>query len=197
LALSLGHGEMAVRISKEAAKKKILLPGEGYPLLAAAEHLPQEQAALVHALIRQESEFDPNALSGSGAQGLMQMLPATAKHVGRQNGFGDETPNLFEVNTSLRYGTAYVSELENNFGGFLPLVIAAYNAGPSNVKGWMTHLGDPRAPNIDTVDWIESIPFAETRNYVQRVLEGLQIYRARLSGGSTMLALESDLGRRQ
>lgn len=193
LAVNLGRGNMAVRVAKEAAKKKILLPGEGYPLLAAAQDLPPEQAALVHALIRQESEFDPNALSASDARGLMQMLPGTAKHVAHENNFGDETPNLFDTATSLRYGAAYVNELQTEFNGFLPEVIAAYNAGPSNVKNWVTRMGDPSQQRIDTVDWIESIPFAETRNYVQRVLEGLQIYRARLSGGSTMLALESDL----
>jgi soluble lytic murein transglycosylase len=193
LAVNLGRGNMAVRVAKEAAKKKILLPGEGYPLLAAAQDLPREQAALVHALIRQESEFDPNALSTSDARGLMQMLPNTAKHVARTNSFGDEEPNLFDTATSLRYGSAYVAELQSEFNGFLPLVIASYNAVPSNVKNWVARMGNPAEQRIDSVDWIESIPFSETRNYVQRVLEGLQIYRARLSGGSTMLALESDL----
>lgn len=192
-ALELGHGEIAVRAAKEAAKKHILLPGEGYPLLTAASNMPPEQAALVHALIRQESEFDPFAVSPSGAVGLMQMLPSTAKHVAHQNNFGEDKPNLFDTPTSLKYGSAYVSELENDFGNYLPLVIAAYNAGPASVHGWMTQMGDPRAGQVDIVDWIESIPFAETRNYVQRVLEGLQIYRARLSGGSTMLALSNDL----
>ncbi|MBI3418841.1 MAG: lytic transglycosylase domain-containing protein, partial [Proteobacteria bacterium] len=192
LATTLDHGELAVRVSKEAAKKKILLPGEGYPLLSYAENLPEEQAALVHALIRQESEFDSRAVSSSNAQGLMQMLPSTAKHVAKQNNF-DDNPDLFDPATSVRFGTAYVNELQSDFGGYLPMVIASYNAGPNAVRGWLSKMGDPRAGQIDVLDWIESIPYAETRNYVQRVLEGLQVYRARLSGGSTMLALENDL----
>jgi soluble lytic murein transglycosylase len=193
LAVTMGRGNMAVRVAKEAAKKKILLPGEGYPLLAAAQDLPREQAALVHALIRQESEFDPNAVSASNAQGLMQMLPSTAKHVARVNNFDDDRPNMFDTETSLRYGAAYVNELQQEFGNFLPLVIASYNAGPGSVRNWVNRMGNPAEQRIDTVDWIESIPFSETRNYVQRVLENLQVYRARLSGGSTMLALENDL----
>jgi soluble lytic murein transglycosylase len=192
-ALTTGHGEMAVRAAKEAAKKKILLPGEGYPLLAAASDLPQEESALVHAFIRQESEFDPYALSSSGAMGLMQMLPSTAKHVANKNSFGDDSPNLYDTRTSLQFGTAYVNELRGNWNNYLPLVIASYNAGPGAVRGWVERMGDPREGRVDIIDWIESIPYSETRNYVQRVLEGLQIYRARLSGGSTMLALESDL----
>jgi soluble lytic murein transglycosylase len=193
MAMEMKRGDIAVKVSKEAAKKQILLPGEGYPLLSSLSGLPKEQAALVHALIRQESEFDPNAVSSSNAQGLMQMLPSTAKHVSKKNGFGESRPNLFDAETNLRYGTAYVEELQENFEEYLPLVIASYNAGPNAVRGWLGKMGDPRQGEVDSIDWIESIPYSETRNYVQRVLEGLQVYRARLSGGSTLLALESDL----
>ncbi len=193
LAISLNRGTMAVRVAKEAARKQILLPGEGYPLLEMPPGIAPARTALLHALIRQESEFDPRAVSRSDARGLMQMLPSTARHVARKNGFADKKPDLFDPVTSIRYGAAYVEELKGDFGGYLPYVIAAYNAGPANVRKWIMRLGDPASGSVDVVDWIESIPFAETRNYVQRVLEGLQIYRARLAGGSTMLALADDL----
>jgi soluble lytic murein transglycosylase len=193
MAMEMKRGDIAVKVSKEAAKKQILLPGEGYPLLPSLSGLPKDQAALVHALIRQESEFDPGAVSSSNAQGLMQMLPSTAKYVSKKNSFGESRPNLFDPETNLRYGTAYVEELQSDFDQYLPLVIASYNAGPNAVRRWVDKMGDPRQEEIDSIDWIESIPYSETRNYVQRVLEGLQVYRARLSGGSTLLALESDL----
>lgn len=183
--------DIAVKIAKVAAKKLISLPVEGYPVLEDAAGLPQ--APLVHALIRQESQFDAKISSSSNAQGLMQLLPSTARHVMHKHDLNVDD-DLFNAHNNIQLGATYIQELLDQFGGSLPLAIAAYNAGPGRVHEWLGRIGDPRAPGFDTVDWVERIPFNETRNYVQRVLEALQIYRAKLSGGTALLGLKQDLG---
>lgn len=191
LAAQLDAPDIAVKIAKIAAKKKISLPNEGYPVLESAARQPN--AALLHAIIRQESQFDPTVVSGSNAQGLMQLLPSTARHVLRTTSVrGDE--NLFNPENNIVLGGAYIQSLLDQFNGSLPLAIAAYNAGPNRVREWIGKMGDPREANGAMVDWIERIPLNETRNYVQRVLEALQIYRARLAGGTAVLLLKQDLG---
>jgi soluble lytic murein transglycosylase len=133
------------------------------------------------AIARRESEFDPKVVSGAGARGLMQVMPGTARQVAGAIG----TAYNFSALTSdpdynIRLGTSYLAGLAREFDGNVILVSAGYNAGPSRPERWMRQRGDPRRRNVDMIDWIEHIPFSETRNYVMRVAESLPIYRARL-----------------
>jgi soluble lytic murein transglycosylase len=131
-------------------------------------------------LIRQESSFDIAAVSPSGARGLMQLMPVTAQAVAKQIGAVTSPVSLTsDPAHNMRLGSTYMREVLDRFGNSLPLAAAAYNAGPHRVDEWLADNGDPRVGPIDMVDWIELIPFNETRNYVQRVLENVVIYRAR------------------
>jgi soluble lytic murein transglycosylase len=133
-------------------------------------------------LIRQESQFDQNALSTAGALGLMQLMPATAKETARRNDLRHDVSWLTnKPKHNVQLGSLYIAQMINQFDGSLPLAIAAYNAGPGRVNQWIKQIGDPRAPNADMIDWIESIPVYETRNYVHRVMEGYTVYRAKLA----------------
>ncbi|NDG04748.1 MAG: lytic transglycosylase domain-containing protein, partial [Alphaproteobacteria bacterium] len=147
----------------------------------------------IHAIVRQESLFQRDAVSSAGARGYMQLMPATAKQVAKQLGIKKfRTSDLSDPQINLRLGSAYLDKRIDDLGS-LPLAIASYNAGIGNVRDWLETLGDPRQGSIDMIDWIEMIPVAETRNYVQRVLENLQVYRARLAGGQAPLRVLHDL----
>jgi soluble lytic murein transglycosylase len=152
---------------------------EGYPTLPPLPAQTPEKS-LVHAIIHRESMFNPLAESPVGARGLMQLMPPTAKAVARAEG---ETYNLKKLTADPRYnvliGSAYLRDLVHDYRGFYPMAIAAYNAGPGNVSRWISEIGDPRAGEVDVLDWIESIPIYETRNYIQRVMESYYIYRLR------------------
>ena len=131
-------------------------------------------------ITRQESNFDPEAVSPSNARGLMQLLPTTAVAVARKLGVPHALPMLTgNPHHNMRLGTAYIEQMVNQFTGAVPLAVAAYNAGPGRVNEWVQSFGDPRSGFIAMLDWMEQIPFGETRNYVQRVLENMAIYRAR------------------
>jgi len=141
----------------------------------------QTEWALVHAIIRQESVFDVQARSPVGARGLMQLMPATAKEVAGKLGI-PHSASWLTTNPShnITLGSAYLSRMIERYDGAYPMAIAAYNAGPGRVDRWIKQFGDPRKGEIDWVDWIELIPIYETRNYVQRVMEGVYVYRLRL-----------------
>ena len=149
--------------------------------------------ALIHAIARQESEFDPDAMSPVGARGLMQIMPATARETAKRY---DKPYNLLKLTDDPSYnatlGAAHLADLLKSWNGSYILTFAAYNAGSGNVKKWITAYGDPRDPRIDPVDWVERIPFSETRNYVQRVMENMQVYRQRF-GERTNLITEAEL----
>ncbi|WP_420404726.1 transglycosylase SLT domain-containing protein [Nisaea sp.] len=182
LARKLGYLDIAVRAARNAARKGIVLAEAGYPTRYATEHGPLEPALML-AIIRQESGFDEKARSRAGARGLMQLMPATARHVSRSvNQRYSKNRLTSDPYFNISLGRAYLSGLIDRFRGNYVLAIAAYNAGPGNVGRWLRERGDPRNGEIDVIDWIERIPFGETRNYVQRVLEGLVVYRARLGG---------------
>jgi soluble lytic murein transglycosylase len=139
--------------------------------------------------MRQESSFDIGAVSPSGARGLMQLMPATAQTVGRQIGTPVSLPSLTaDAAQNMRLGTAYLEQVLARFDNCLPLAAAAYNAGPNRVSQWLAQFGDPRVGPIGMVDWIELIPFGETRNYVQRVMENVAIYRAQAHNATPILA---------
>jgi soluble lytic murein transglycosylase len=148
------------------------------------------------ALVRQESEYDSAAVSHAGARGLMQLMPATARVVAKQVGLSYSKHKLTtDPDYNLTLGQVYIADLIKDYDGYLPLAIASYNAGPNRVRQWIRENGDPRQPHVDAIDWIELIPFKETRNYVQRVLENVQVYRRRLADTEVALGLEHDLGR--
>jgi soluble lytic murein transglycosylase len=144
--------------------------------------------AVALGLIRQESSFDSSTISPAGARGLMQLMPGTAATVAHQIGITTTPVALvFDPRQNMRLGTAYLREMLDRYGGSLPMAFAAYNAGPRRVDQWLAENGDPRAGPIDMIDWIELIPFGETRDYVQRVLENVVIYRARLGEATPTL----------
>lgn len=179
MALGLGMPDQAVAIARRAGRDGLVLPDAGWPMGAEPPSGPVEPAAAL-GLIRQESSFDVAAVSPAGARGLMQLMPATAASVARRLREAISLPALTtDAAYNLRLGTAYLQELLDQFGGALPLAAAGYNAGPSRVQDWIAGYGDPLTGQASMVDWIELIPFNETRNYVQRVIENIVIYRAR------------------
>jgi len=183
LATELGREDAAIRISKIAARKGHVLQGHYYPLNGLAEFNKGVEPALAMAIARQESELNIEAISPAGARGLMQLMPGTAKKV---TGWLDLPYSKARLTTDWQYnatlGQTYLARRLDQFGGSVAMAAAAYNAGAGRVDQWVARYGDPRAPGVDVVDWIETIPFRETRNYVQRVLEGLQVYRNRIAG---------------
>ena len=177
LATDIGRSDLAIKVAKRAIKQGVVLTVDGYPKLELRRELPVEPA-LIHAVIRQESAFDATAVSGAGARGLMQLMPSTAKLMARQLRVRYSKSKLIsDPLHNLSLGSAYLEHLRENYDGSLILTLAAYNAGPGNVQRWLRENGDPRnfSP-LDAIDWIESIPLPETRNYVQRVLENLTVY---------------------
>jgi soluble lytic murein transglycosylase len=157
----------------------------GYPLVTVPNmndpFAPEN--ALVLAVIRQESGFDRTALSRAGARGMMQLMPGTAKQVSRALSLPYTRDKLTtDPAYNIRLGQTYLAQMLDRFAGSPPLALAAYNAGPHRVDRWLKEFGDPRTGQVDMIDWIESIPFSETRNYVQRVSEAATVYRYLLSG---------------
>lgn len=152
---------------------------EGYPTLPPLP-LASPEKALVHAIIHRESMFNPQAMSPVGARGLMQLMPGTARMMARQTAQAyDEAKLTRDPRYNALLGEAYLQGLISDYAGFYPMAIAAYNAGPGNVRKWNLAFSDPRLGQIDVIDWIEHIPIYETRNYIQRVMESYYIYRLR------------------
>ena len=179
LATRLGLPDGAVAIARRAGRDGLVLPEVGWPVAA---ELPAGavEAAVVLGLMRQESSFDVQAVSPAGARGLMQLMPATAASVARRLGEPVSLDALTaDAGYNARLGTDYLRGLLDQFSGALPLALAGYNAGPSRVAEWIAANGDPALGSVDMIDWIELIPFSETRNYVQRIVENVVIYRAR------------------
>jgi soluble lytic murein transglycosylase len=180
LALGLGLPDQAVAVARRAGRDGVMLPGAGWPTAAQPPDGPVEQAVVL-GLIRQESSFDVAAMSPVGARGLMQLMPATAAGVAKRLGVAPDLAALtVDAGFNMRLGTTYLQGLLTQFGQALPLAIAGYNAGPHRVTDWLAGGADPVADPAAMIDWIEMIPFNETRNYVQRVVENIVIYRARL-----------------
>lgn len=193
LGIGAGHREDGVKAAKRAQQKQFTLVKAGYPLIKLPGGIGIEKA-LALSITRQESEFDSKAVSPSNAQGLMQLLPGTAKETARKLGMAYGDGRLFEPEYNLTLGSAYLDKLIGQFDGSYVKAIAAYNAGPGRVRQWEGVLGEPAGDADKAVDWIEGIPYSETRNYVQRVLENLQVYR-HLLGKSEPLKLAEDLKR--
>jgi soluble lytic murein transglycosylase len=184
LAESGGRFDLAVAVARRAIDVGVPLMTHGYPVAplpggGTAEH------SLLFAITRQESAFEREAISRAGARGLMQLMPGTARHVADKMGLPFSAERLTADGAyNVLLGRAYLETLIEDFDGSYPLAIAAYNAGPGRVRQWLRDYGDPRGGKIHMVDWIENIPISETRNYVQRVLENLQVYRGKTSRSS-------------
>lgn len=182
-AIDAGQPHLAVMIGKRAAQRGLEVPAAYYALHSLVEKDLPMATEMTLAIARRESEFDPNVQSGVGARGLMQIMPATAKDVARDLGISSQhtTDRLTaDPDYNARLGATYLSQMAGQFDGNVSMMSAAYNAGPSRPRRWMSTYGDPRKGEIDIVDWIEMIPFRETQNYVMRVTESLPVYRARL-----------------
>ncbi|RED12048.1 lytic transglycosylase domain-containing protein [Pontivivens insulae] len=194
-ALEFGRADTAVRLSKQAAREGLVFADTAYPLLDVSSVNTSLPLELIMSLARQESELNPQAISRVGARGLMQLMPDTAREVSRDLG----VPYSFDGLTSnpaynIRLGTTYLEGLMTQFRGSYVMSAAGYNAGPSRPISWSSRYGDPRPLNVEqAVDWIEGIPFNETRNYVMRVIEGMHVYRQRLNGGGVPLRINQDV----
>lgn len=195
LAKAAGDQDLALRVARTAAQRGVIMPVRGYPVRAPPDVTTSAEPALILAITRQESNFDPAARSGADARGLMQVIPATGDLTARKLGIAYSADMLFDADYNARIGSAYLGQLVDRFSGSYVLAIAAYNAGPNRPDDWVSYCGDPRTPSVDPLDFIECIPFSETRNYVMRVLENLQVYRARLNDGQAAPTLAADLRR--
>jgi soluble lytic murein transglycosylase len=171
--------------------------GFAYPALSLPAYSAQgtaPQPALVHALIRQETEFDAGAVSSAGARGLMQVMLSAAKTSARAGGLPYRPGDLLtDSSYNIQLGMIEFARHYDSWDRSFVLAIAAYNAGPGNVRKWVAANGDPSNGAVDAVDWIEQIPFGETRNYVQRVLENMEVYKNRLAGRDLPLTILADL----
>lgn len=180
MAIDIGRPHIGIRIAKDAAAEGVVLPEQYYPLDAIADAAWPVATEYALAIARQESELNPRAASEVGARGLMQLMPATAERTAERVGVAYDLGRLTsDPLYNARLGTSYLAQMLSYYDGSTVLATAAYNAGPGRVDKWVARFGDPRS-GADPVAWIESIPYEETRNYVMRVLEGVEVYRHRL-----------------
>ncbi|WP_374471669.1 transglycosylase SLT domain-containing protein [Phenylobacterium sp.] len=189
----LGEQETALLAYRRGARHGHVLFERGYPIVSLPSVAGGADPALVLAVTRQESQFDPRVRSGADARGMMQLLPGTGRQVAGRLGMAWSDALLWDATANMRLGSRYLGDLSARFGGSYVLAVAGYNAGPGRPGNWVSYCGDPRAPGIDPVDFIECIPFGETRDYVMNVLANYQVYRARLAGGRAELRAEQAL----
>ncbi|MEH7829597.1 lytic transglycosylase domain-containing protein [Gemmobacter denitrificans] len=195
LALTIHEPHIAVLLAKQGAERGVILPEAYFPV---PDLIPETGLAVSRAfalaIARRESEFDPAARSSAGARGLMQLMPETAERTAKSLGLPFDLGRLTRdpaYNATL--GSAYLAKLVEEFGPSVALVASGYNAGPGRPRRWITEFGDPRSAAVDVVDWVEMIPFSETRTYVMRVTESLVIYRARLRGTAGPVRITAEL----
>ena len=198
LAAGLCDNQMAIRVAKTAVARGMNLFAYSYPTHPLPQYTPlraSPERAMLLAIARQESEFNPQIVSHAGARGLLQVMPITARHICRDHKIKCDIPRL---NTDSAYNamiaSAYIGDRKKEFAGSYVLTLAGYNAGPGRARQWVRRFGDPREKGVDPIDWIETIPFEETREYVKKVLSNLQMYRARL-GETKPVRLVADLNR--
>ncbi len=197
-ALAFEHGAYfsSVKIAKEGVKNGDTDIIHLFPLVGISSYDLPVPAEVALSVARQETEFRETAVSRKGAVGFMQIKPSTGKELADKIGLKGGIGHLLrqrEYNVLL--GSTYLSDRIDDYGGSYIMAFAAYNAGPGRVNGWLPEIGDPRSGKIHPVDWIEHIPFGETRNYVMRVMEAVTVYRMRLDGEPKPISLLSDLAR--
>ncbi|MBO6549771.1 MAG: lytic transglycosylase domain-containing protein [Rhizobiales bacterium] len=199
LAADLGFNQSAVRIGKTALSQGVPITHYAYPTQFMPSFTPLRsipEQALIYSIARQESEFNYKIRSHAGARGLLQVMPNTLKHVARKYKIKRQVAWLTQKPAyNAKIGSAYIGDRHDEFGGSYIMTFAGFNAGPGRVRQWVKKFGDPRSKNIDPIDWVERIPFKETRNYVQKVLANVQVYRARLSSGEGEIKTYQDLHR--
>jgi soluble lytic murein transglycosylase len=193
LAREGGEPFEAMMIGRTAAAKGMVLPERMYPLLASPPTEGVHDLAFTLAIARQESSFDPLARTSS-ARGVMMLRPDTARIVAKGMGVPYADAMLWDPDYNLRLGNVYLSQMVSRMDGSYLLAAAAYNAGVNRPPRWITACGDP-SKSGDPEDFIECVPFGETRDYMMRVMENIQVYRARLAGGTGPLTLTEDLKR--
>ncbi len=179
-ATRLGRPDLAVWIARRSGIDGVVLPQTGWPMPYAVPGNSIEPAMAL-AIMRQESNFESDVISPAGARGLMQLMPGTARTVARRLGERTSLAALTDdTGHNMRLGTTYLRQMLDQADGCAPCAFAAYNAGPHRLREWLGTNGDPRLPDsgVSMIDWIELIPFNETRNYVQRVVENMVVYRA-------------------
>ena len=194
LAKDIDRRDHTMRVGRRAYRFNLTMQEIAHPILTMRKSTPS--LSLSNAIIRQESNFDTSAISPAGARGLMQLMPRTAKDVARKL---KVRYSLHRVTDSppynIRLGRAYLARLLSRFDGSYVLAIAAYNAGTGAAKRWVLENGDPREADVDVIDWVEPIPYRETRNYVQRVTDYIQVYCIRLGEAQLAEGIVLDLQR--
>lgn len=175
-----------MRLIRQAMQRGLYMPSIAYPLRDMPA-VPGTEAAFTLAIMRQESGFDPNARSHANARGIMQFIPSTGRAVARRLGLSYSDSRLYEPDFNMTLGHYHLKELADSFGGSYIMAMAGYNAGPSRMRTWVAQCGDPRGEAADPLSFIECMPLTETRNYMMRVSENINVYRARLNGGSAPL----------
>jgi soluble lytic murein transglycosylase len=195
--VSRGYGEgfTAMMVGRAASQRGFLLPERQYPVRRPPAVSGAAPLEFTLAITRQESSFDPRARSHANARGMMQFVPATGRQVARQLGLPYSDERLYEPDFNMTLGSFHLGDLMGNFGGSMLLTTVGYNAGPARPPQWVARCGDPRGGGVDPIDFIECAPFTETRNYMMRVMENMQVYKARLNGGTGPLTLSQDLRR--
>jgi soluble lytic murein transglycosylase len=192
-----GYPEIAVRLAKAASYTGLAMLDYTHPVITLPAYKGASSApdpAMVLGLIRQETEFDPYAVSPAGARGLMQVMNSAARSSARIAHLPYRPGELLtNKDYNLQLGMIEFAGHLNYWNGSLVLAAAGYNAGDANTRRWVAALGDPRNGTVDPVDFIEQIPFGETRNYVERVLENMEVYRNRLAERDLPLRIVSDL----
>lgn len=198
LSIKSGRPDLAVYVGKKALREGHGVIEATYPLLEEKLMRKTPEAALVHGVVRQESAFYEKAISRAGARGLMQLMPRTAYRLAKQKNYKYSRKKLTSnPKMNVWLGSEYLDVLLKKFDGSYVLTLSSYNAGPHRSRQWIKEFGDPRTDDPDyVIDWVEQIPFDETRNYVQRVLENIQVYRYRLKTTQEASSLEADLKRR-
>ena len=188
---------MAVNAGKMAVKRGMDIQSLAWPTSGVPKNVDTAglEKSLAYAIMRQESEFNMSIVSSAGATGIFQVMPDTGKDAAKYLGIPyNKAAWKTDPSYNIRLGAAYVARLVDNYDGNYVMAIAGYNAGPGRIRDWVQRFGDPRDPNVDIVDWMERIPFSETRNYVHRVLENLQVYRYKLDGQRLQLAQDLKRG---
>jgi soluble lytic murein transglycosylase len=199
IAREQSYNRIALRNGKAGLFRNVVATNAAYPLIelpSSVQTRGRPEPAFVLAIIRQESEFEPAVVSHANAHGLMQLIPSTARMQAQREGMTFQRAALTtDPQYNMTLGSAHLADLVDEWGGSYVLAVASYNAGSHNARQWIGDWGDPRSSSVDVVDWIELIPFSETRNYVQRVMENLQVYRYRLANEPVHIQLERDLQR--
>ncbi|HEY2231141.1 MAG TPA: lytic transglycosylase domain-containing protein [Xanthobacteraceae bacterium] len=193
-----GDARCTLLIGKAALKRGYALEHYAFPTIGIPDYRgigPAVDTSIIYSIARQESQFWQGDVSTAKAMGLMQVTPEAAHETSKKFGAAYDLKRLASDTVyNVQMGAAELGDLLDGYRGSYILTFAGYNAGRGSVHNWISHYGDPRDPKVDPVDWVERIPFSETRNYVERVLENLQVYRVRLGGGPRLM-IEADLHR--